>query len=149
MTMKIVLLKDIAGVGRKNDVKNVSDGYALNFLIPKKLATPGTPAIIAHAERMKSEQAKEREVQENLLFKNLSGVEGVKIELSCKASDKGHLFASIHKEAIVAELKKQTRIDMLPEFLQLDKPIKEVGEHKIGVRVQDKTGGFTLVVTAA
>ena len=147
--MKVVLLKDVAGVGRKNDVKNVSDGYALNFLIPKKLATPGTPAVIAHAERIKSEQAKEREVQENLLLKNLSSVEGVKIELSGRASDKGHLFASIHKEAIVAQLKKQAGIDLLPEFLQLDKPIKEVGEHKIGVKVQDKTGGFTLVVKTA
>ena len=144
--MKIVLLKDVANVGRKNDVKNVSDGYALNFLIPKRLATTGTPATIAHAERMQSEQAKEREVQENLLFKNLSSVEGVKIVFSGKASDRGHLFASIHKETIVAELKKQTGIDLLPEFLQLDKPIKEVGEHTIAVKVQDKTGAFTLVV---
>lgn len=146
--MKIVLLKDVAGVGRKDEVKNVSDGYALNFLLPKKLATPGTPTTIAHAERMKSEQAKEREVQENLLFRNLSSAEGVTITLSSKASDKGHLFASIHADTITAELKKQTGIDLLPEFLQLDKPIKEVGEHKIGIKVQDKTGAFTLVVKA-
>ena len=52
--MKVVLLKDIPGVGRKNEVKNVSDGYALNMLIPKKLVVPGTPASIAHAERLKS-----------------------------------------------------------------------------------------------
>ncbi len=147
--MKVVLLKDVAGVGIKNDVKNVSDGYALNLLIPKKLAVAGTPSTIAHAERLKSEQAMERKVQEDLLFKNLSSIEGVKIEMSGKANDKGHLFASIHVEAIVAELKKQKGIDMLPEFLQLSKPIKEVGEHKIPVSVQGKTGGFTLVIKAA
>ena len=52
--MKIVLLKDVAGVGQKNDVQSVSDGYALNFLIPKKLAVAGTPKAIAHAKRLES-----------------------------------------------------------------------------------------------
>ncbi len=146
--MKVVLLKDIPGVGRKNDVKNVSDGYALNQLIPKKLVIPGTPATIAHAERVKSEEDAQRKIQEDLLFKNLSSVEGVRIELSGKANEQGHLFASIHKETIASELKKQKGVDILPEFLQLDKPIKEVGEHKIFFKVQGKTGGFTLAVKA-
>ncbi len=147
--MKVVLLKDVAGVGIKDDVKNVSDGYALNFLIPKKLAVAGTPHSIAHAERMKSEQTAERKVQEDLLFKNLSSMEGVKVELSGKANEKGHLFASIHPIAIAAELKKQKGIDVLPEFLQSDRPIKELGEHKISVKAQGKTGSFTLVVTSS
>jgi large subunit ribosomal protein L9 len=147
--MKVVLLKDVSGVGEKDDVKNVSDGYAFNFLIPRKLATAGTPAAIARAERIKSERAKEKEIQENLLFKNLSSMEGVKIEMSGKASENGHLFAGIHREAIVEALKKQAGIDILPEFLQLDKPIKEVGEHNILVNVRGKMGGFTVVVRAA
>lgn len=147
--MKVVLLKDVPGVGVKNDVKNVSDGYALNLLIPKKLAIAGTPQTIAHAERVKSEQEGERKVQEDLLFKNLSSMEGLKIEMSGKANEKGHLFASIHPSAIAAELKKQKGIDVPPEFLQSEKPIKETGEHKISVKVQGKTGGFTLVVVAA
>ncbi len=146
--MKVVLLKDVQGLGRKNDVKNVSDGYALNQLIPKKLAVLGTPASIAHAERLKSEQDSERKIQEDLLFKNLASVEGVRVELSGKANEKGHLFASIHRETIVSELKKQKGVDILPEFLQLDKPIKEVGEHKIIFKVQGKTGGFILSVKA-
>ncbi len=144
--MKIVLLKDVPGVGRRNEVKNVSDGYALNLLIPKKLAVMGTAATIAHAERLKSEQETERRIQEDLLFKNLSSMQGVVIELSGKASEQGHLFASIHADTIALELKKQKSIDILPEFLQLDKPIKEVGEHKISVSIKGKVGGFTLVV---
>ena len=147
--MKVVLLKDVEGVGRKNEIKNVSDGYALNMLIPRKLAVMGTPATIAHAERVKSEQDTERKIQEDLLFKNLSSVEGVVVEMSGKANEQGHLFASIHPEHIVTELKKQKGIDVLPEFLQIEKPVKELGEHKIPVKVQGKTGGFTLVVKAA
>ena len=147
--MKVVLRKDIPGVGRKNEVKNVSDGYALNMLIPKKLVVPGTPATIAHAERLKSEEDTERKIHENLLFRNLAGVQGLTIEISGKANEQGHLFASIHPEAIITELKKQKGVNLSPEFLQLDKPIKEVGEHKISVKVQGKTGEFTLVVKAS
>ncbi|MDO8594627.1 MAG: 50S ribosomal protein L9 [bacterium] len=147
--MKVVLLKDIPGVGRKNEVKNVSDGYALNLLIPKKMVVAGTPATIAHAQRLQSEQESERKLQENLLLKNLSSMDGVVIEIIGKANEKGNLFASIHADTIAIELKKQKGVDVLPEFLTIDKPIKEVGEHKIAVKVQGKTGSFTLVVKAS
>lgn len=147
--MKVVLLKDVAGVGRKNEIKNVADGYALNLLIPKKLAVAGTASAMAHAERLQSEEAVERKIQEDLLFKNLSSVEGVTIEVSGKANEQGHLFASIHPDRIAAELKKQKGIDILPEFIQLEKAVKEVGEHKIPVLAKDKKGGFTLIVKAA
>lgn|SRR3989344_3174188 len=147
--MKVVLLKDIPGVGRRNEVKNVSDGYALNMLIPRKLVVMGTASTIAHAERLKSEQEGERKVQEDLLFKNLSSMQGVVIEISGKANEQGHLFASIHPEQIAAELKKQKSLDILPEFMQIEKPVKEVGEHKISVKIQGKTGSFTLLVKAA
>ena len=146
--MKVVLLKDVAGVGARNDIKDVSDGYALNFLIPKKFAVFGTPAAIAHAERMKAEQAKEREIQESLLLKNLSSLAGVTITLSGKASDKGHLFGGIHKEAIAEAIKKEARVDIPPESIELLKPIKEVGEHKVHIRVKDKIGVITLIIAA-
>lgn len=147
--MKVVLLKDVPGVGRKNEVKAVADGYALNLLIPKNLAVAGTPGTIAHAERLQSEAAAERKIQEDLLFKNLSSTEGVVIGLSGRANERGHLFASIHPEAIVAALKSQKGIDLSPELLQLDSPIKEVGEHSVTANAHGKTGRFTVVITAA
>lgn len=147
--MKVVLLKDVAGVGRRNEVKNVSDGYALNLLIPKKLAIIGSPSSIAHAERIQYEAEAERKIQEDLLFKNLSSMEGVRVEILGKSNEQGHLFASIHGETIVSELRRQRGIALLPGFLELDKPIKEVGEHRISVRIKGKTGGFTLVVKPA
>ena len=144
--MKVVLLKDIAGVGRRYEVKNVSDGYALNFLIPKKLAEIGTSAAIGRAERLKSEEGAIRRVHEDLVLKNLAALEGVAIEISGKANEKGPLFASIHAEAIAADLKKQKGIDILPEFLHIEKPIKELGEYKIPVKVQDKTAALRVIV---
>lgn len=146
--MKVVLLKDIPGVGRKNDIKSVSDGYALNFLIPKKLAAVGTPQTMAHAERQKSEQAAERKIQADLLAKNFKSMEGVTVELVGKASEKGHLFASVHAKDIIAALKEQKGIDLPAEFLELPQAIKSIGEHQIAVKADGKTGSFTLVVRA-
>ena len=79
---------------------------------------------------------------------NLKELDGAKIEMTEKANEKGHLFAGIHKEQIIPEIKKQTRIDMLSEFLILEKPIKEVGEHEVTVKDADKTVKFRLVVKA-
>ncbi|PIQ68215.1 MAG: 50S ribosomal protein L9 [Candidatus Taylorbacteria bacterium CG11_big_fil_rev_8_21_14_0_20_46_11] len=147
--MKIVLLKDVKGVGRKYDIKSVSDGYALNFLIPKRLAEVGTASALGRAERHKSEESATKKVHEDLLSKNIKSLEGVMVEMSGKANDKGHLFASIHGEAICKALKDQKGIDVLPEFLVLEKPVKEVGDHVIPVEVQDKKGAFTLTVKAS
>ncbi len=144
--MKVVLLKDVAGIGRKYDIKNVSDGYALNFLIPKKVAEIGTAQAIGRAERMKSQDKTVQKIHEDLLLKNLASLEGVSIEIAGKANEKGHLFAAIHAATIAQELKKQKGVDVLPEFLVIEKPIKELGEHEIPVKVQDKAGKFMLVV---
>ena len=147
--MKVVLLKDVAGVGRKGEVKSVSDGHALNFLIPRKCAEMGTPAAIARAERFKNEAATEEKIQADLLQKNLSALPGIILEIEGKANEKGHLFSGIHAEQIAAELRKQKGIALLPKFIALAHPIKEVGEHEISVNVQGTAGKFTLVVKDA
>lgn len=144
--MRVVLLKDVPGVGQKGEIKTVSDGHALNFLIPRKLAEMGTPAAIAKAERAKTQAVAERRIQADLLAKNLATLDGTCIEMSGRANDKGHLFSGIHQGAIASALKKQTGIDVLPEFIVLAHPIKEVGEHTVSVRAHDIGAAFTLAV---
>lgn len=144
--MKVILLRDIPKLGRKYEVKTVSDGYGLNLLIPKGLAETASPSAEKKAEKMKLAEASHKKVQEDLLFKNLKSVDGVTLELTEKTNEKGHLFAGIHKEEIVAKMKEQKQIDLLPEFILLDRPIKEVGEHEIEVKVKDKTAKLKVVV---
>ena len=146
--MKIILLKDVKGVGKKYDVKEAKDGHALNLLIPHGLAVHATDKNLKEVDIKKRTDLEHRKIQEDLLIMNLKELNGAKIEMTEKANEKGHLFAGIHKEQIIPEIKKQTRIDMLPEFLILEKPIKEVGEHEITVKVADKTVKFRLVVRA-
>jgi large subunit ribosomal protein L9 len=144
--MKVILLKDVQTIGRKFDVKDVADGYAINFLLPQKLAEMATEKSLKKVEEMKKHHEVEKKVQEELLLKNLESINGIEVTIEEKSNDQGHLFASIHKEKIVEELKKQVHIDVLPEFIELAKPIKEVGEREVVVKVQDKTATFKLVV---
>ncbi|MDO8590577.1 MAG: 50S ribosomal protein L9 [bacterium] len=146
--MKIVLLQDIPKIGKKYDIKNVSDGHALNLLIPKGLAEVATPSALKKVEKLKVEDSAHKKVQEDLLLMNLKAIEGVTLEISEKANDKGHLFAGVHKKEIIEHMKTDKHIDLLPDFIVLDKPIKEVGEHDVEIRVKDKSVKLKLVINA-
>lgn len=146
--MKVALLKDISGLGHKNDVKTVSDGYALNFLIPQKSAEVATAGVLARIELAKKQSEQEKKVMEDLLSKNLHSIHDKEVVMTREANEKGHLFAAIHKEEIVKAAKEEIDVDLLPEFIVLDKPIKEVGEHKIDLKVHGKSATFTLNIKA-
>ncbi|MCR4311568.1 MAG: 50S ribosomal protein L9 [Candidatus Taylorbacteria bacterium] len=146
--MKVILLKDVAKIGRKYDVKNVSDGHALNLLIPKGLAEVATPASLVKLEKLKKEDAGHKKVQEDLLLMNFKAIEGTTLEMSEKANEKGHLFAGVHKEEIISSMRKEKHIDLLPDFIELDKPLKEVGEHVVEIKVKDKTAKLKISIKA-
>jgi len=105
--MKIILLKDIPKVGRKYDIKNVADGYALNLLIPRGLAQIATPQTEKNIEAMKAKDLVEKKVQGELLVKNLEVLKDLVINMKEKANEKGHLFAGVTKEKLKRYLKLQ------------------------------------------
>jgi large subunit ribosomal protein L9 len=146
--MKVVLLKDVKGVGKKHDIKVVADGYALNSLIPHGQVEVATEKALARVEQIKKNEEAGRKVKEDLIAKNLKSIHDATVEIEVDANEKGHLFAGLHAADIAPLVKEKTRVDMLPEFLVIEKPIKEIGEHKIDVKVQGKSATFTLVVKA-
>src|SRR4051812_24434311 len=99
--MKVIFLADVPRVGKRNDIKEVNDGYALNFLLPRKLGIAATPAAIADLERRKNEIMIEREVEENLLMRNLEEIKDKTVHMTSKADEKGHLFKGIRANEIV------------------------------------------------
>ncbi|MDD5050264.1 MAG: 50S ribosomal protein L9 [Candidatus Pacebacteria bacterium] len=147
--MKIILLKDAKNIGKKYDIKDVSDGHALNHLIPQGIGEVATPGSLKKVEVLKMRDVEDKKIQENLLEKNLKAVGALKIVIKEKANEKGHLFAQIHKEEIAKAVKAQSQIDILPDFITLEKPIKEVGEHKIEVKAGQKNTVFALSVEPA
>lgn len=147
--MKIILLKDVAKLGRKYDTKTVSDGHAINLLIPQGLAIGATPDAVKRVANLKAAAEGEKKVQEELLVKNIEGLKNVTLTIAGKANDKGHLFAGLHKEVIAAEIEKQTRLQVDPSFIQLEHPLKTVGEHVIEVSAGGKNAKLKVVVEKA
>ncbi len=144
--MKVIFLQDVPRVGKKHDMKEISDGYAMNFLLPRKLAVIATPSAVSELEIRKREITIEREVQESLLLKNLEAIKGKIITIKGKGNEQGHLFSAIHKKEIVQALKEQSHADIGEEFIVLDKPIKETGGFEIPISIQGKKSSFKLLV---
>lgn len=144
--MKVILLKDIPKVGKKYDIKNVAEGYALNLLIPKGLAQIATAQAEKNIELMKQKDMVEKKVQGELLMKNLEVIKTLVLNIKEKANNKGHLFAGITKERLVQEILKTSRLNLDAESLVLDKPIKEVGEHEVAVEVMGKSVKFKVII---
>lgn len=144
--MKIILLKDISKLGRKYDIKTVSDGHAINMLIPQGSAIAATPDALKRIEAEKAKMEGERKVQEELLVKNLEGLKDITLTIKEKLNDKGHLFAGLHREEVAKEIEKQTRLQIDPSYIQLEHPIKTGGEHVIEVKTGNRSVKFKLVV---
>lgn len=136
--MKVIFLQDVQRIGKKYDVKEVNDGYALNFLFPKKLATLATKKAIAEIEIHKKEIKIEREVQMDLLEKNLEEIKNKTVTITAKADEKGHLFSAIHKKMIVEAMKKEYNIEISEEVITLETQIKKTGEFEIPIEIKTK-----------
>jgi len=144
--MQVIFLKDVPRVGKRYDVKQVNDGFAMNFLFPRKLAEKATPGALTELELRKKEVVIEREVQQSLLLKNLEEIKGKILHIKAKADEKGHLFSGIHQKEIIEGMKLEHHADIAPEFIILEKPIKEVGEFEIPIKVGNQKSSFKLVV---
>lgn len=132
--MKVVLLKDVQGTGKKDSIVEVSDGYARNFLIKRELAVIATPQLIkklndaAATEKNK----KEREKQEAL---NLaSSLKGKKIVIVAKKGEKGKLYGSVTSQEIADELSRQG-FSVDKRDISLEAPIRQTGEYNAAVKL--------------
>jgi large subunit ribosomal protein L9 len=146
--MKVILIKDVKKIGKKYEIKEVADGHALNMLIPNGMAIPASPGNVNMIEAKKKGDMLETARTEAEIQKALNEIKGICIEMTGKVNDKGHLFAGIHKEEIIEAVKKQKGVNISDEHLLLPKPIKEIGEHDINVKVGDREVAFKLVIKA-
>ena len=146
--MRMIFLKDVAGVGRKSEIKDVAEGYARNFLIPRGLASVATSAKVRDAEAAQLKNEVHKKVQDDLLLKNLLSLHGTTLIMERKANEQGHLFEGIHAKDIAEEIRKRAHIEIPPEAIALPEPLKAVGEHEISVSMRAHTGTFKLLVQA-
>ena len=136
--MKVILTKDVSGLGRAGDVKEVSDGYARNFLLLRHLALPATIKALDKLQKEEQErQAKIKKQQERF--------EQVRLKLENKVfsvkarADKTHLFAALKPQQIVDAINAKQDYGVLPEHVAIQAPIKSLGEHVVELRLAQQS----------
>ena len=132
--MKVILIDELRGLGGRGDVVQVKDGYARNFLIPKKLAREATSSNLKSVEQERKKwnalTAQEKGAAEELAQK----ISGMKIEVRKRVGDNGHLFGSVTANDIADALAAQG-IEVDKRKVELTQPIKSVGTHNVDVRL--------------
>lgn len=136
--MKVILLKDVKGTGKKGEVKEVSDGYARNFLIKKGVAVEASQA------NMKELDEKEKSKERNALIEYEEAVllgkqmEEINIQIEVKAGEGGRLFGSITSKEIAEQLKKQKNLDIDKRKILMDEPIRTLGSTFVEIKLHQK-----------
>ena len=142
--MKVILLQDVAKVGKKFDVKEISDGFALNFLIPQKKAKPATANAIKELESAKKKNDEIEQIKEAGLIESIKALKDDTITVYAKISEEGSLFAKIGKKEIINSIKDQKALEIEEDNIVLEKPIKEGGEHTIEIKANGDKATFKL-----
>lgn len=136
--MKVILLKDVAGVGQKGAIKNVADGYAMNYLIPKKCAEAVTPEKVALLEKEKRDAETKRERERAHAAETAKHLEGAFVTLRVSANEEGHLYSQVQPSAIVARIKAERGVDVPESALVIPAPIKSLGRVVIQVKLGER-----------
>ena len=132
--MKVILIEEIRGVGTRGDVVSVKDGYARNYLIPKKLAREATPGNLKSVEQERKKWAQLSQQEKQAAEKAAAAVQGVKITIQKRIGDAGQLFGSVTANEIADALEAKG-VEVDKRRIELAHPIKTVGSHQVDVRL--------------
>jgi len=131
--MKVLMLKDVAGVGQKGQIKEMKDGYVLNFLIPNKLGVLADNATVKNFN-INEQAKKDRDaIHEELIKKTLLEIKGKAIVVKAKASEKGKLFKSVHGDEVAKAFEAEYHVKIDGSWLSKNFSIKEVGESAVSI----------------
>ncbi len=131
--MKVILLGDIKGIGKHGEIKEVSDGYARNFLFPNMLAKPATSSNLKGLEKEKARSEKEDEAAKKRLTEIARLLNDRHLEFSLKVGEHGKAFGSVTKDAISKALRDTGWLGKERAQIKMDSPFKELGEHYVEV----------------
>jgi large subunit ribosomal protein L9 len=133
--MRVVFLDDVDGVARAGEIKNVADGYARNFLLPRRLAAAATAATMQQAEARAKAIAREQEKEDEAARTVAGKLEGKPIVVQARAGEQGRLFGSVTASDIADEINKRSGSALEHRQILLEAPIKEVGTFQVPVNL--------------
>lgn len=133
--MKVILLQDIKGTGKKDQILEISDGYARNYLLPRKMAKEATAEAVNALEKSKGADRHREEVRRQEAEVRARELKGKVIQLEVKGGENGKLFGSVTTDQIAAALKAQHGIDIDRRRLELEEPIKTAGQFFVNLKL--------------
>lgn len=136
--MKVILLQDVEGLGKAGDLKDVANGYARNYLLPRRLAAGATPELLAnHQQRIAAEQRK-REKQQESNQQQAERLGQVSLTFKARVGRQGRLYGSITSQDIAAGLRESEGITIDRRVIELREPIRTLGTFKVPVKLAQK-----------
>ncbi len=147
-TMKVVLLSDVKGQGKKGQVVNVSDGYARNFLFPKNLATPADNKIMNELKGKEEAKLRQIELEKQAARDTAEKLKSVTVKIKADAGADGRMYGSVTSKEIAEQLAAQHKITIDKRKISLVDPIKTFGTYMPEVKLYPEiTGKITVVVS--
>ena len=144
--MKVILLKNVRGVGLHGEVKNVADGYAINGLFPKKLAEAATSEKIADVEAKRVAHEAEMQKEAEQLDNKVAALRGKTITISSRATEKGGLFKAVHEKDVAKAILGEHALAIPEDAITFPEPVKTVGEHVVLLKSKNQKAEFGVVV---
>ena len=146
--MKVILLEDVKSLGKKGEIVNVNDGYARNFILPKKLGLEATGKNLNDLKLQKANEEKRAKELLEAAQAAAGNLEGKSVVIKMKAGEGGKLFGSVSSKEIAAAFKEQCGLDIDKKKIQLKETIKTLGTHNVPVKLHPKvTVELKVVVT--
>lgn len=135
--MKVILLQDIKGVGKKDEVINASDGYARNFLFPKKMALEANAGNMSKLKAKQESKEFRREQEKEEAMKIAKKMKGIILKIKVRAGENGKIFGGVTAKEISENLKEQYNIDVDKKKIELKETIKSIGDMTVTVKLFD------------
>lgn len=146
--MKVILMTDVPALGHRGETRDVANGYARNFLLPRKLAVLATPANLKNVEHLKRQRAKEEHRALEVAKATAARIEALTLAVTARASEDGRLYGSVSAQDVL-EFLERNQVLVEKRRVQLEETIKTLGDYKVPIRLHgDVTASLTVTVTA-
>lgn len=146
--MKVVLTKDVKGIGRKGETVEQKDGYALNFLIPKGFAVSEKSSIAKTTKQKEGEAADRKEMQHELLNETIKSLDGERLSFVKKVNEQGGLYDKIDVKEIAAKVAEEKSIELPNDAIALEAPLEAIGDHQVAISNAEVSANVTISIVA-
>lgn len=133
--MKLILLSEVADLGKKGDLVDVAEGYARNYLLPRRKAIKATEGALAHAESLRTAREESERAAKEEATRIASQLAGIRVVIAAQAGDEGKLYGSVSTADVVTGITKFTGVELDRKYIELKAPIRAIGLHEVWIKL--------------